>query len=570
MKTTNNDDNRITVGFDKSKWSVESPESFGEVMGILKTLFRLNNSKIEKYSLSGHRKIRKYTNGPDSVQIYYSPTDISQPSARMVNNSSNNRLSFFKISSEELLKDNFTVEISNNRTSMNIGFPEDINNPTTNDTTLDKKSSKVIRKVVEDNTKINNLLNRLDTILTKLGYKFQNDGPVKSTKPKYKYVTTFRTDWFRIYINHSSFNPDLDFKFATIQIDGFKKEKKTNSYWVLLLILKILKSYRILEIEDSYECPILPSQMEISFDFHGYEPEFLFELTSSINCRKQAVWWSNKPKTKNPYTVEDDKNSLLSSTHYIGLGEDDNYQVTIYNKPKVSPKFTRLEFRIKRKGLRPKRPKKSGPQKLRIDSVEDLFTKHWILDFLKKITFARPNKKLFERIDSAYHPLADISLKSFIDKVPTEKQETFSRDCLKQNTELTKKIVDAANGFHEWLNDLYKTSSILVSPRYKIEDTFEVVSDDDSIKLKKYPVAQYIDLKELFRQLPANTTIESQELKDAIRFSIFDNQHNLLAYIIVGESPERFMEPGDVYFIEHFKDVFSKPKSSVQVDMAGF
>jgi len=110
----------------------------------------------------------------------------------------------------------------------------------------------------------------------------------------------------------------------------------------------------------------------------------------------------------------------------------------------------------------------------------------------------------------------------------------------------------------------------LVSPRYKIEDTFEVVSDDDSIKLKKYPVAQYIDLKELFRQLPANTTIESQELKDAIRFSIFDNQHNLLAYIIVGESPERFMEPGDVYFIEHFKDVFSKPKSSVQVDMAGF
>ena len=119
MKTTNNDDNRITVGFDKSKWSVESPESFGEVMGILKTLFRLNNSKIEKYSLSGHRKIRKYTNGPDSVQIYYSPTDISQPSARMVNNSSNNRLSFFKISSEELLKDNFTVEISNNRTSMN-------------------------------------------------------------------------------------------------------------------------------------------------------------------------------------------------------------------------------------------------------------------------------------------------------------------------------------------------------------------------------------------------------------------------------------------------------------------
>ena len=581
MKTTNNDDNGITVGFDKSKWSVESPESFGGVMGILKTLFRLTNSKVRTISLSGHKRVRSYTNGPDSLQIYYFPRSPSQPPARIVYNSNNNRLSFFSIITEELLEDNFSVGFSNNGTSLNIGFPEDVKNLTTNNSTLDKDSSKVMKKVMEEIKTKDNLLQKLDIILKGLGYKFQNDGPVKSKNPKYGYVTTFKTNWFRIYINHSPVNSATDdsgFKFATIQIDGFNKENKKNSCWVLLFILKILKAYKVTQTDDFYEYPILPSQLEVAFDFYGYKPEFIFELTSQINSRKLfreqtssinskkiTCGWTNKSKKElNPYTVEDDKNSLVSASHYIGRGEDDNYQVSVYNKPK----FTRLEFRLKDKGLRPYTIKKrknrisKGRSDPNIDSVEDLFTKDWILDFLKKISFARPNKKAFERIDSSFHPLADISLKTFISKVPTDKKNNLSR-CLKKNNELKEVLVTAANGFHDWLRNLYLTSSILVNPKYKIADTFEVVYDADSNIPTKYPVVQNIDLKELFRQLPANTTVESQELKDAIRFSILDYQHNLLAYIIIGESPERFMEPGDIYYVEKFKDVFRESPNQI-------
>lgn len=582
----NNDANNLTVGFDKSRWSIDSQYSFGGVMEILRRLFKLTNSTVRTISLSGHKRVRSYTNGPDSLQIYYFPRSPSQPPARIVYNSNNNRLSFFSIITEELLEDNFSVGFSNNGTSLNVGFPEDINNPTTNNSTLDKDSSKVMKKVMEEIKTKDNLLQHLDTILKKLGYKFQNDGPVKSKNPKYGYITTFRTDWFRIYINHSPVNSATDdsgFKFATIQIDGFNKENKKNSYWVLLFILRILKAYKVPGIKDSYEYPILPSEMEVAFDFYGYKPEFIFELTSQINCRKLFIeqtstinskkitcGWTNKSKKElNPYTVEDDKNSLVSASHYIGRGEDDNYQVSVYNKPTVGPKFTRLEFRLKDKGLRPYTIKKrknrisKGRSDPNIDSVEDLFTKDWILDFLDKITFARPNKKSFERIDSSYHPLSDISLKTFISKVPTDKKNNLSR-CLKKNNELKEVLVDAAIGFQDWLRNLYLTSSILVNPKYKIEDIFEVVYEGDSVEPQKYPVVQKIDLKELFRQLPADTSVVAEELEDAIRFSILDYQHNLLAYIIVGESPERFMEPGDIYYVEKFKDVFGESEKTIR------
>ena len=564
MKTKNNDYNNPEVGFDMSRWSVEFPESFGGVVGVLGRLFKVTDYKIKRDSLSGHRQVRNYSNGPDSLQIYYSPRDITQPETRIVNKSKNNQLSLFKVITEKLLESNFTVDLSSNSTSLNVGFPEDVNNQSTNDITLDKDISNQLRKVMGENKKKTYLLKRLDTLLKDLGYKFKNDGPVESTKPKYGYVKIFRTNWLRIYIKHSPVNSG--FKFATIQIDGFKREK--NSYWVLFLILKILKAYKI-PGEDFYEYPILPSEVELAFDFYGYKPKFLLEITSSINCRKQSVWWSNRPNTQNLYTTKDDKGVLAASTHYVGDGKNKDYQIRIYNKPKGDPKFTRMEFRLKRKGLRPYTIKQrqtmrdKGLKDPNIDNVADLFTKNWILDFLKKISFATPNKNAFERIDSSYHPLSNTSLKSFLLEVPKKHREHFSRDCLKKNNELKKVLVDAANGFHEWISNLYKTSSILVNPKYKIDDTFEVVYDADSNIPTKYPVVQDVDLKVLFRQLPANTTVESQELKDAIRFSIFDYQHNLLAYIIVGESPERFMEPGDIYYVEKFKDVFRESPNQI-------
>jgi hypothetical protein len=148
-------------------------------------------------------------------------------------------------------------------------------------------------------------------------------------------------------------------------------------------------------------------------------------------------------------------------------------------------------------------------------------------------------------------------LKAFISKVPENNKANFTRDCLDNNIELKESLEVTANEFHRWLKDLYLDSSIMVIPKDVInEDIFQDFYDGDSIIPEKYPVPQDIDLRELFRKLPSDTSVTTQEHERFIRFTIWDNQKVLLAHIVIGEIPEQFMESG--YFIEKFSDVFSK------------
>ena len=425
-----------------------------------------------------------------------------------------------------LEKSKFVVEITKNQTSLNIEFPKDTINTSSG---LVEDARRHLKKGFANERMRIDLLDKLDSILIKLGYEFQNDSKVKKPDSnEYSNLTIFDSGWFRINCTYSPINHYLP--YASIQIDNFKKEYPKYSYWILLFILRILKLYEIDQSEHFEVFTVKPSLIEISFDFHNHQPDFILELTSSIYCDKRKFGWSNQPNlTFNDYKEDDDVKLLLESTHYLGNRWNQNYQIRMYNKFDIP----RLEFAIKNKILRD----------LEVDCIQDLFTKNWILDFLDddRIKFYRVKDKALERVDSCHHYLTNRSLKSFISKIPKNKKTNLSR-CFDKNNELRGVIEESANNFHSWLKDLYLNGSIMVITKDGLnvqEDNFE---DNGESIIDENGLNPFIGLKELFQQLPVDTSVETQEHEKFIRFTLRDNQSKMLAHILVGDLPENFLE----------------------------
>jgi hypothetical protein len=219
--------------------------------------------------------------------------------------------------------------------------------------------------------------------------------------------------------------------------------------------------------------------------------------------------------------------------------------------------FSRLEFRLEHKGL----------NDLKIGCVEDLFTKNWISDLLdeKKIKFIKPNQEALERVDSSYHYLAKVSLKGFVSKVPESKKDNLLRDCFDKNDELRKVLEASAIEFHDWLDYQYQNTCLMVITKegLKVEDDDYEDFFEDPNTSERNRVSPAVGLKSLFRLLPDDTSVETQEHESYVRFTLRDNQSQILAHIIIGELPEKLAESGDRYVIEKFSDVFKKPQINI-------
>ena len=320
-----------------------------------------------------------------------------------------------------------------------------------------------------------------------------------------------------------------------------------------MFILRLLKLYEISQPEESCEVSLKPSLVEIAFDFHDHEPNFLFKLTSSIYSRKKHFGWiNNRDSALNAYD-EGTEDLWLNSSHYIGKRTDKNYRTAVYNKFD----FTRLEFRLEHKGL----------HYLKIGCVEDLFTKNWISDLLyeKRIKFIKPNEEAFERVDSSYHYLAKVSLKEFVSKVPESQKDNLLRDAFDKNDVLRKVLEASAIEFHDWVDYQYQNTCLMVITKegLKVEDDDYEDFFEDPNTSERNRVSPAVDLKSLFRLLPEETTVETQEHESYVRFTLRDNQSQILAHIIVGELPERLVEYGDRYIIEKFSDVLKKPQINI-------
>ena len=541
-----------TVNFDKSKWTfktnnktIKTEYSFNGVVRTLRGLFRAIDVEEKSFSLSGHKRAKVYRKGKDSVTIYYAPRNSKQPTVRIVMKV--NESSFMEILKDYLEQSEFVISVSKNQNSLNVELPED----DSISSTVVEDVRRFLKKAPKNQKMIDNLLERLDEILLKSGYEFYSDSTVKKYRStEYTHLTIFHAAWLRINCSYSPINHNLP--YASIQIDGFKKENPKYSYWSLLFILRILKLYQIEQLDGSKEVMVKPSEVEIAFDFYNHHREFLLELTSSIFCQKQKCGWSNEADVPlNEYKENDEKDLLLQSTHYIGKGLDTNYQVRMYNKFEVP----RLEFALRNKSLR----------SVKVDCIEDLFTKDWILNFLKdrRIKLREIKSSAYDRVDSSRHYLANRSLIAFIAEAPKDKRNNLLRDCFDNNDELRAVLEESTIDFQRWLKDLYLNSSIMVLPKSDIfdEDIFDDFYEDDSTGTERSKVNPVIDLKSLFKQLPTDTSVTTFEHDSFIQFTLRDSQSRILAHILIGELPEEFQESGDIYFIEKFSDVFRKPQN---------
>jgi hypothetical protein len=413
-------------------------------MRTLKILFEATEVEKTTLSSSGHRNALSYKKGRDLVTIYYGPRNPSQPRVRIVVKSNENESSSIGIIKDCLLEKDFIVTISKHHTSLNVEFPEEPEEPDSNSSLTEDCKRRVHTAMKNEKMRVD-LLEDLNRILVELGYEFQSDSKVKKTDShKYAYLTILETDWFRISVSYGPLNPNLP--YSSVQIDNFKKQNRKYSYWILLFILRILKLYEVTQPEGSNEVTVKPSELELAFDFHDCNPDFLLEITSSIYCKKKQFGWTNRPSLPLNRYEEDNEGLLVTSTHYLGKRNDPNYQIRMYNKLDIP----RLEFIIRNRGLR----------SLDVDSIEDLFSKNWMLDFLdERIVFGRPKTEAFRRVNSSHHYLSSISLKEFISKVPKNKRNNLWRDCFEENNVLRKSLEESSSDFQTWINDLYLNSS---------------------------------------------------------------------------------------------------------------
>lgn len=545
MSTEENIYQKPTVNFDKSKWTIKTEYSFNGVVRTFRGLFRAIDVEEKSFSLSGHKRAKVYRNGKDSVTIYYVPRNSKQPTVRIVTKV--NESSFIEILKDYLEQSEFVISVSRNQNSLNVELPDN----TSIYSTVVEDARNFVKKAVKNRRMIDVLLEELDKVLPKLGYEFYSDSTVKKSRStEYTHLIIFETNWFRINCTYSPINVSLP--YASVQIDGFKKENPQYSYWSLLLILRILKLYEIDQSEHFEAFTVKPSEIEVAFDFYNHPPEFLLELTSSIFCQKQKFGWSNEADVPlNEYKENDEKDLLLQSTHYLGKGLDKDYQIRMYNKFEVP----RLEFALRNKILR----------SVEVDCIQDMFTKDWILNSLKdrRIKLRKIKPSAYNRVDSSHHYLSDISLKAFISKAPKEKRNNLLRDCFDNNDELRAVLEESTIDFHRWLRDLYLNSSIMVLPKSELfdEDRFDDFHNDDSTETERIKVNPVIDLKSLFKQLPTDTSVTTFEHDSFIQISLRDSQSRILAHILIGELPEEFLQSKDIYFIEKFSDVFRKPQN---------
>jgi hypothetical protein len=556
MSTEENIYQRPTVNFDKSNWTIKPEKSFNGIVRTLRSLFRGIDVKENSFSLSGHKRAKVYKNGEDSVTVFYVPRNSTQPTVRTVTKV--NESSFIEILKDHLEPSEFVISVSKNQNSLNIELPED----TSISSSVVEDVRKFVKKAPKNQKMIDSLLERLHEILLKLGYVLHTDSIVKKPRSaEYTHLTTFDADWFRINCSYSPINQYIP--YGSIQIDNFKKENPKYSYWSLLFILRILKLYEVKQLEHFEKFLVKPSELEVAFDFYNHHREFLLELNSSINCEKRKFGWINQPESPfNDYKEEDDKDLLLESTHYIGHRRNPDYQIRMYNKSDVP----RLEFAIKNKILRD----------VKVDCIEDLFTKNWILDFFYgdrinsfRINYYRTKDKALERVDPSHHYLANRSLKAFHSKIPKNKRANVWRDCFEDNNKLRAVLEESTIDFQRWLGELYLNSSIMVITKGQLLYEKDSSDDcyDDSTGMERSHVSPVIDLKSLFKQLPTNTSVTTHEDQDFIKFTIRDSQGGLLAHILVGELPQDFLESADTNFIEKFSDVFRKPQNVNKVQI---
>lgn len=546
------------VNLDKTNWSLEDKNSFYGIVDKLNTFFNKVDIPETAPSLPGHQRARSYRNGRYSITVFFLQNKSVEPRLRLVFKPTKDiHLPSIRAIKKYLVKKNCLVTFTKNKTCLNVNFPEF--SGIQNSNSLVERVNKRVAGVMKNEQKRKALLESLNIVLTKLGYRFISEGPVKS-KPdsnQYKNRIVFITPWFRINVN--SFPRDSFLPYAVFQFDEFSKSK--HSYWGLLFVLTILSSNKIITKEGSAVVTVVrPSSAEVAFDFYDNEPEFLFEIHSSLNANKKICKWSNETKASlNEYSPDDTLDLWLEASHYLGQKTDTNYQIATYNRLN----FTRLEFRVEHKGLRPDdknkllKLKEKGLETINLYCVSDFFNKNWISEFEKKINFYKLRKQAFKIVDSANHYLAKICLREFILRVPKEQKSNFNRNCLVEHTELKQSVTTAGNEFFNWLNNFYMNASILIIKYDGLnieDDSFEDFISGSILP----PRSQPLDLINLCRELPLDASVTTHEHEQFIRFRIGDNKDNLLANVLVGDFSGLSIDTRNRYSIENIKDIFPK------------
>jgi hypothetical protein len=326
--------------------------------------------------------------------------------------------------------------------------------------------------------------------------------------------------------------------YASISINNFTKTKQ--SYQYLLFFLCILKNYadNIIRERGQAKFEVIPSLIELAFDFDANK-NFLFKLLSSISCPKKrdnCGWTNEEDAPLKPY-LGCSKRILEKPSHYIGRRQQKDYQLCFYNKDTG----TRFEPRLKRATL----------NKLKVNSVQSLFTTNWSLPFLNKLQIVLPNKTAFEKIDEQFHHLSKISLKSFISKAP--KGSNFNR-CLDDNNELRKCIETAATNFHASIKNIFlETEIAIIIPKKSI------IAEDCNFYSKNIVTnkdARIIDLVNLFKMLPPGATSKRHKDANFTWFEIMDKDEDRMAYILIGEISKKYPNLKNRYYVENISEYF--------------
>ena len=546
------------VNLDKTNWSIEDKNSFYGIVNVLKIFFNKVDIPETTPSLPGHQMARSYRKGINVITIYFLQNKSVEPRLRLVFGPTKDiHLPSIRAIKKYLVRNNYLVTFTKNKTCLNVNFPEI--SSIQNSNSLVERVNKRVAGVMKNEQKRKALLESLNIVLTKLGYKFVSESPVKSKTDsnEYKTRTVFISPWFRINISYYPTNNFLP--YAVFQFDEFSKSK--HSYWGLLFVLTILSTNKIITKEGSTKATVVrPSSAEVAFDFYDNEPEFLFEIHSSINANKKICKWSNETKASlNEYSPDDTLDLWLEASHYLGQKTDTNYQIATYNRLN----FTRLEFRVEHKGLRPDdknkllKLKEKGLETINLYSVSDFFNKNWISEFGKKITFYKLKKEAFKIADVANHYLAKICLREFILRVPKKQKSNFNRNCLVEHTKLKESVTTSGNEFFNWLNNFYMNASVLIIKYDGLnieDDSFEDFISGSILP----PRSQSVDLINLCRELPLDASVTTHEHEKFIRFRICDSQDNLLANIIIGDFSGLSIDTRNRYSIENIKDIFPK------------
>jgi hypothetical protein len=529
------------VNFDKTSWSVKNESSFNSISRICKILFTEIKDCEPDTRQDFHTNSLQLTSSsspPSSIFIYYHPLDPSKhPLIRVFAGTiTNETLSIFN-EIKNIIGPEFTTSLSKKKNSLSIDLADKtsftpINIRTTADAANFRVHTVFEKKSISNQTE--KLVNRIKDKLLQSG--FEERKRKYKISGRYQQVSVYKNDFFIININHKP--TLLAMPYASVKITQFVKTKQ--SYQYLLFFLCILKQYadHIIREHGQAIFEVLPSYIELAFDFPTNK-HFIFKLLTSISCPKKrdnCGWTNEEDAPLKPY-LGCSKRILEKPSHYIGGRQQRDYQLCFYNRED----FTRFEPRIKRPIL----------NKLKVNSVLSLFTKNWSLPFLNKLQIVLPNKNAFDKIDEQFHHLSKISLKSFISKAP--KGNNFNR-CLDDNNELRKCIETAASNFHTSIKNIFlETEIAIIIPKQSIiaEDcksySKNIITNKD---------ARIIDLVNLFKNLPPGATSKRHKDANFTWFEVLDREGNRMAYILIGQISNKYPNLKNRYYVENISEYF--------------